>query len=260
MNISRCFSVGMSFALLAVGAAPASEAAPAKALRVALYDAEGSFGRGVPRVSELLGRETGIKVVTVKPADIEAGALDGMDVVIFTGGSGSKQAGALGEAGRVKVREFIERGGGYVGICAGSYLACSGFSWGVKVLDAKTASPKWRRGAGTVKLEFTARGREIFGGPEGLFDVRYVNGPILVPAGEAALPDFEPLAFFRTELAENDTPKGLMVNTPAIVAGTCGQGRVICSSPHPEQTEGLEHFVARAVRWAGAKGSEDLPE
>ncbi|MFM8468785.1 MAG: hypothetical protein ACKODH_02260 [Limisphaerales bacterium] len=44
-----------------------------------------------------------------------------------------------------------------------------------------------------------------------------------------------------------------MVNSPAIVAGNCGKGRVLVSSPHPEQTPGLEHFVPKAVRWVAGK-------
>ena len=231
----------------------AEDKASAKPIRVALYDAEGSTGKGVPRVKELLGKEQDVELVIFKPEEIRAGKLAGFHVVMFTGGSGSKQAEAIGEEGRAKVKEFVEAGGGYIGICAGAYLACSGFSWGVKVLDAKTASPKWRRGEGTVRIELTERGREVFGAPTGQFDVRYVNGPILAPANVASLPDFEPLAFFRTELAKNDTPVGLMVNSPAIVAGTCGKGRVLVSSPHPEQTAGLEHFVPKAVRWVAGR-------
>jgi hypothetical protein len=30
----------------------------------------------------------------------------------------------------INVREFVREGGGYCGICAGAYLACSNFSWG----------------------------------------------------------------------------------------------------------------------------------
>jgi putative intracellular protease/amidase len=239
--------VGLSLSLRA------EDKAPAKPIRVALYDAEGSTGKGVPRVKELLGPEKDVELVIFKPDDIRAGKLAGFHVVMFTGGSGSKQAEAIGEEGRAKVKEFVEAGGGYIGICAGAYLACSGFSWGVKVLDARTASPKWRRGEGNVKLELTERGREVFGAPSGQFDVRYVNGPILVPANVELLPDFEPLAHFRTELAKNDTPVGVMVNSPAIVAGRCGKGRVLVSSPHPEQTPGVEHFVPKAVRWAAGK-------
>jgi hypothetical protein len=187
--------------------------------------------------------------VRVCGEDIRGGALDQFNVLAVPGGSGSKEAASIGEDGRAHIRKFVEDGGGYIGICAGAYLATSGFSWGLKILDAKTASPKWERGVGIVKLELTDRGREILGGRAGEFDCKYANGPILCPAGVESLPDYEPLAFFRTEMAKNGTPVGLMVNSPAIVAGLCGKGRVIAISPHPEQTPGLDEFIPHAVAW-----------
>lgn len=45
----------------------------------------------------------------------------------------------------------------------------------------------------------------------------------------------------------------LGVGTPAIACGTCGEGRVIVFSPHPEQTKGLEWLVERAVRWTAGE-------
>jgi hypothetical protein len=44
-----------------------------------------------------------------------------------------------------------------------------------------------------------------------------------------------------------------MVNSPAIFAGEFNGGRVVCISPHPEQTQGLEDFVPRAINWAVSK-------
>ncbi|HYF35835.1 MAG TPA: hypothetical protein VD994_11130, partial [Prosthecobacter sp.] len=169
-------------------------------------------------------------------------------------GSGSKQAATLGLLGREQVRRFIEAGGGYIGICAGNYLACEGYSWGLKVLDAKTKSSKWARGVGDLKIEFTPKGRQILGMPEGVMEIRYANGPIFDPAGAAEIGDFEPLAHFRSEFAKNGAPVGAQIHSPAMVIGTYGQGRILCSSPHPEQQPGMESFVERAVRWvAGAE-------
>ena len=225
-------------------------------IRVALFDDAGSAGKGVPKVSEQLGADPSSFAVTLlKGPQIGDGTLkkEAFDVVVFTGGSGSKQSKTIGEAGVAAVHEFVKDGGGYVGICAGAYLACEGFSWGVKVLDAKTASPKWQRGVGEVKLEFTDKGREILGFPTGQLDVRYANGPIYRPAESADIPDFQPLAFFRTEFAKNGSPVGAMVNSPALVAGEFGKGRVICSSPHPEQTAGMESFIVKAVKWTAAR-------
>jgi len=83
--------------------------------------------------------------------------------------------------------------------------------------------------------------------------VRYANGPIIKPDARKDLAEYRTLAVFRTELAENDTPVGVMVGSPALAASDFGLGRVIISSPHPEQTAGLEPLVERAVRWAARR-------
>jgi hypothetical protein len=121
------------------------------------------------------------------------------------------------------------------------------------VLDAKTVSNKWRRGIGDVKIEVHDAAPAATGIPSGEKTVRYANGPIIKPAERDDVPDYEALATFRTELAGNDSPKGAMVNSPAWARGTFGKGRVIVSSPHPEQTAGMEAFVASAVKWAAGK-------
>jgi predicted deacylase len=228
--------------------------AGASSIRLAVYDAGGTGGTGAAKIIAQVGRQPGAIVTRICGEDIRGGALGQFNALAVPGGSGGKEAAAIGEEGRARVRRFVEDGGGYIGICAGAYLATSGFSWGLKILDAKTASPKWMRGTGLVKLELTPRGREILGDKSGEFDCKYANGPILVPALIESLPDYEPLAFFRTELAKNDTPAGIMVNSPAIVAGRCGKGRVIVISPHPEQQPGLEDFIPRAVAWVTQRG------
>lgn len=231
--------------------APAGAADP-NPIRVALYDDAGAAGSGVPKVREILGDANAFQVTIFKAPDI-ANALKDADVVIFTGGSGSKQGNAIGAAGRAEVQRFIRAGGGYVGICAGAYLACSKFTWSLGLLDAQTVSPKWRRGVGPVEIEFTAPGATMTGLPAERRSVKYANGPIIKPAGRTDLQPYEPLAIFRTELAENDTPVGAMVDTPALVRGRFGEGRVVISSPHPEQTPGLEVTIERSVRWVARR-------
>ena len=98
-------------------------------------------------------------------------------------------------------------------------------------------------------MEITAAGQRLTTLPAERRTIHYGNGPIIKPAGRTDLAPYEPLAFYRTEFAENGTPAGAMVNTPAIVKGQFGKGRVVISSPHPEQTPGLEIIVERAVQW-----------
>lgn len=239
----------LTFLLSTAGFSTADE----RALRVALFADEGAEQKGIDTVTKQL-RESGVEVVHVKGEEIAGGILaKNFDVVVFTGGSGTGQGVALGEQGRENVRSFVREGGGYLGICAGAYLACSEFSWGVGVLDATTVSPKWRRGHGIVEMEITEAGEEISGLPAKIHEVRYQNGPILMPLGREDIPPYETVAFFRTELAENDSPEGIMVDSPAIVRGSFGRGRVVVSSPHPESTDGLTgSFAPTAVRWAAA--------
>jgi hypothetical protein len=103
------------------------------------------------------------------------------------------------------------------------------------------------RGAGTVKIELSNAGKRVLGDFPGLLDVRYSGGPILSPAGTSDLPGYVSLAVFRTEVWEYELQRNTMIDTPAIVAGRFGEGRVIIFSPHPEMTTGLEWLVPGAI-------------
>ena len=222
-------------------------------LKIAIYDGPGSGEKGIVSVTARAQQLAGAKVTPLKPAEIGTRDLSEFDVIIFSGGSGSAQSKAIGEAGRKNVRQFVERGGGYLGICAGAYLACAGFDWGLGILNAKTVSNKWQRGGAMVQMELTDSGRDFFGKVDGRFTIRYHNGPIIQPLGRAELPAYKVAAFFRTEIANNGTPKGVMIDSPAAVFATFGRGRVITISPHSEDTPGLENVVPRALAWIAAK-------
>ncbi|HUT10811.1 MAG TPA: BPL-N domain-containing protein [Thermoguttaceae bacterium] len=227
---------------------------------VAVYDGEGTGGSGVANLRKILQPEDGFTMRQVGPADIRAGVLEQFDVVIFPGGGGSKQAAAIGPEGRRAVQQFVRRGGGYVGICAGAYLATAKYDWSLKLIDAKTftgtrdvpgvgVKAMWFRGTGKVQMELTEEGKAILGDFSGPIELGYANGPILSPAGCEGLDPYVPLAVFRTEISKYEPQEGTMIDTPALVAGHFGQGRVIAISPHPEGTAGLEPLVRRAVTW-----------
>jgi hypothetical protein len=222
-------------------------------LKIAIYEGAGSGAKGIAAVRKRAEQLPGTEVTSVKADEMGARDLSAFDVVIFSGGSGSAQSKAIGEAGRKNVREFVERGGGYLGVCAGAYLACAGFEWGLGILNAKTVSPKWQRGGGMVRAELTDEGRGLFGPVKDVFTIRYNNGPIIKPLGRADLPPYRVAALFRTEFAKNNTPVGVMVNSPAVVYAPFGKGRVLTLSPHSEDTPGLENMIPRALGWLGDK-------
>lgn len=229
-------------------------------LKVAVYAGGGSATTpglaAYPASLDTAARE--IDYTYVGPVELaRPGALDPFDVVVFCGGSGSGQARAIGEAGAAQVKAFVQRGGGYVSSCAGSYLATSGYAWSLKLIAADTVDSKhWARGTGPVDVELTAEGRKILGDFRGLQSVLYANGPLLGPARDpGTLAPYTVLAHFRSDMAKN-APGGVMPNTPAMIAGDYGAGRVLCFSPHPEYSESLRGMIVRAVMWAARRTLE----
>jgi glutamine amidotransferase-like uncharacterized protein len=247
-----------AFVLFCQGAAfslAADNNADAALIRVALFDDVGCSGPGVARVTQQIGAARGNRTTKIKGAEIADGRLKEFDVVIFTGGSASQQSKTLGDKGREEIRKFVRDGGGYIGICAGAYLACSGFDWGLGILNARTVTSAWQRGVGDVEIEPTEQGSKIAQiVVNRRRNVFYENGPIITRDGRSDIPEYDVLAWYRTELSQNNTPAGVMINSPAMACSSFGKGHVMISSPHPEQTEGMEHFMENAVRWA-AEGS-----
>jgi len=222
-------------------------------IRVAVYAGTGA-GNGAQISSAITGGNTDADgIVTIGEAEVRPDVLCQFDVLAFPGGSGSKQARAIGEDGREAVRDFIRRGGGYFGTCAGAYLATSHYSWSLNILDSASLDTKhWKRGTGRVDVELTEGGRKLFGYKDAHLDIYFANGPLLGPDGEPDIPDFETLAIYRGDMAKN-VPGGAMPGTVAMACGQFGKGRVIVFSPHPEKTKGLEWFSRRAVEWAAGR-------
>ena len=231
-------------------------AAPAKTkpIKVAIFQGKGASDGGIESTEARIQSIPQASVTRVEAEDWASIDLKAFDVVVFSGGSGSAQAESIGEAGRNNVREYIRDGGGFVGICAGAYLACSNFKWGLGILNASTVSSKWLRGQGFMDLEVTDEGRKLLGDVKGTFKVRYNNGPIIKPATRTDVPAYTVVTHFRSEIAKYGSPVGVMVNSPAQAIATFGKGRVFISSPHPENTPGLEHLIPRGVLWAGGVG------
>ncbi|MFM7207047.1 MAG: BPL-N domain-containing protein [Planctomycetaceae bacterium] len=222
-----------------------------RSVRVAICDDAEQVSKGPRNLLRILSTEAGFESRRITSAEIRQGVLDGFDVLIMPGGSGSKQAERLQESGREAVRDFVRAGGGYVGICAGSYLASSHYEWSLGLINARVWDrAHWDRGGGEVCLRMTDPGAELLGS-SGTVPVHYNQGPLLVPDDEAHLPGYQVLASFETEVATKGAQPGSMAGTHAIVRSLYGAGRVICYSPHPEVTGGPNDLIASGVRWAG---------
>ena len=71
---------------------------------------------------EILDKMGFYHVHFVDEKDILSNALEAVDVLLMSGGDTFAIAEGLGTEGSDKLRSFIERGGLYIGTCAGAYL------------------------------------------------------------------------------------------------------------------------------------------
>ncbi|MFO0026648.1 MAG: BPL-N domain-containing protein [Deltaproteobacteria bacterium] len=111
----------------ALGALATLTVARARAQRareeIAVLDAPGVGPEALAAAIATIDASTTLRARVLTPAQVRAGGLASARAVLVTGGRGSRQGRALGEEGREAMRHFVREGGGYVGICAGSYLA-----------------------------------------------------------------------------------------------------------------------------------------
>lgn len=235
------------------------QSAPAKVvsnpMRVGVYVDDGA-GSSVNDLLFVLEKLDNVSIARLTAGQIRSGKLADLDLLIQPGGSGSAQGRNLGDVGRQEVRAFVQDGGGFVGICAGAYLASADYTWSLNLLDAKVVDRKhWNRGNATVDIAMTDVGKQFFRTRMKTLSIFYGQGPLLAPANRPDIEDYETLAVFDSEVAENGAPSGVMIGTTAIAKGRFGKGKVVCFSPHPEMTKGLEKMVQFAINHVKRKRS-----
>ena len=219
-------------------------------IRVAVYDDNGGSDQGPANVEMSLADTLQFTTTRVNAKDIRDGSLNKFDVVVQPGGSGSKQAKNLEPSGVDSIRQFVQRGGGYLGICAGAYLATAEYDWSLHILNAKVIDrAHWNRGKGDVVIRLTEQGKKFFDLTSDTLTLNYAQGPLMAAAGVDSLPPYVELATFVTEIAKNNAPFGIMFGKTAIAQVEYGNGRVFALSPHPEKSEHLRGMVARSVQW-----------
>ncbi len=222
---------------------------PQKAL--ALYDAEGVGYYGSTLLARAVEETTlDARTVAVCPEDIREGILDRCIGVLFPGGTGKGIAVALHPDGVQRVRDFVAKGGGYYGVCAGAYFAASGLPEYAGMMPLKHDQP-WAKGRGALKVGLTAAGAALLGAEFTHFETPYNCGPVfrdLAPNGQRA--PVTVLANFETPVKDKKgTVHQEMVGTPAILSMQWQKGRIMIVSPHPEAKLEFCPLVARAIGW-----------
>lgn len=111
--------------------APAS-AAPAAPLAL-VYRGPGTCWKGCAEAAAFVAWRAGYRVRFVGSGETGANVFQGASVWIQPGGRAIDQARAMAPELKAHVREFVEAGGGYVGFCAGAFMASRQFGWKKKV-------------------------------------------------------------------------------------------------------------------------------
>ncbi|MHC2994694.1 MAG: hypothetical protein IBV53_04230 [Candidatus Atribacteria bacterium] len=184
-----------------------------KKYKVCLYYGPG--GELAPDVEYAL-QELEISYFKLDDEAIKEGELKNCYILIIPGGYTLRLVRGLGKKGLEVIRKFVYNGGGYIGICAGAYLAAERVEIlmkppGLGIIDIKN---KRRRGIGTKKIFL--KDHPITKGIGKELTIRYQNGPDIIIRGEA-----EEVAYYKN-------------GTTAIATASYGIGKVIIFSPHPE--------------------------
>jgi glutamine amidotransferase-like uncharacterized protein len=221
--------------------------------RIALYGAGGS-----PYHHAAVFARGGHEVDFVLPADILAGALDGFDAFVMPGGGYRAMLGQiepLGAGGARALRAYVEGGGMYIGCCAGSYdaatvpevfLAACPAQAEMCLLEARVwndgGGEEWgglrSPGVGVLAAETVAAEHPVMAGMPARFEIAHYNGPLFTGAQALARVVGRTDRFTPWEHMLGDTSEHALIDDAAgvanIVAGPCGDGRVVLFGSHPE--------------------------
>jgi len=195
-----------------------------------------------------------LRARVLTPAEVRAGALASTRALLVTGGRGSRQGRALGEEGRDALRRFVREGGGYVGICAGSYLAMQRPEGSIEesykaafVAAAHATGDAWQRGIAPIPVRAPEGGEQVV--------LHYANGPLFALVSVEGLPAPRVLACFEHEVSSErgGTRPGQMRGAPALIATSYGRGEIVLFSPNPTLEPARPELLVRALEGAAAQ-------
>ncbi|MBN8613278.1 MAG: hypothetical protein J0L92_21980 [Deltaproteobacteria bacterium] len=243
--IAGVFGITASPGLAAARFAPIEPIGPTRT--IAVLDAPGVGPDALSSAIAAIEASPALRAVRVTPRTIVARVLRSADALLVTGGRGSRQGRALGEDGRAEIRRFVRDGGGYVGICAGSYLAMQVPIGSTEesykaafVAAAHATGDAWQRGIAPIEIV----------SPEGArATLHYANGPLFSLVDVEGLPTPRVLARFVGEVssARGGTLPGQMRDAPALIATSYGRGQVVLFSPNPTLEPAVPTMLTRAL-------------
>ena len=266
MSLSAALIVGMTVAARCVAAPKAPEppvklvaneqppspqkpSAPRKSskptVRVAVFSGPGADHWGGLRHARIASRIAGAKVFRINAKMIREGMLDQTDVLVVPGGKATVMLRNMGADVRRRIVAFVRNGGGFIGTCAGCYVATGPIRGHRDRLGLIPFTSGAYGGGVDMPVAFTPEAQKLCGLKAKIQPIAFHGGPVLDRARPVKDTDVRVIAYYRP----NFGPKSRfarMANRPAIVAGRCGKGHVFASAVHPEK-DPKDHYVLRAA-------------
>ena len=223
-------------------------------LKVGVYADRGPGGIGAVEWFRLVDESPDMALTLLDGPAVQKGALDGLDILVMPGGSSMSEFDSLGTNGVARMKDFIRKGGGYIGTCAGCCLLMDGpkkranvIPWNSRGSEPDLFFPRFR---------LTDAGRKAMGLTNQTLVMRYHGGPFMWPTTnriEGAKFElwgtFDAEATLRGELKKQRR----MYGAAAIVGGTYGKGRVFATSAHPEYFDSTLDIVKGAFRYVSGR-------
>lgn len=204
-------------------------------LSVGVFCAEEIASADITKLCELIQTDGFLTCREITARDLCDPSVS-LDVIVVPGGSATRYIEQLGNDGRDCLCKRVLEGTGYVGICAGAYLALSDSDSGIGLLNSVSistqgemegwgsVSTKGRR-AGYVGVDMSALGKRLFGHRGGTIPLQFRGGPIVDEARSSH--ETMVMARYSTEVWSFEFQRGTMRGTPAIFGGKHGRGCVI---------------------------------
>ena len=209
-------------------------------INIAYYNSNGTMWEDnivIPNLIQWIGSN----LTRVGGQDIKNGILDEMDILIFPGGEPPKYMDELGLEGKAKIQDFVEKGGAYMGICAGALYACSYVNWtgwlgADPIIDDREGFLHLFDGVGIAPIY------EIVEFPnKTMTEINIQNKDHMITKSQPDTMSFLYFGggYFQPNNNEDETILGTYAITgkSAMISLNYGRGKVFLSGPHPEIEE-----------------------
>lgn len=215
-------------------------------VKVLIFDGDGSMEESVAGLkacideSNSMNLSGGIYFDYDTSGQINSNTLSGYDILIMPGGNSATyiQGSSIDD---VAIKEFLNQGKGYLGICAGAYAASNSVDgdysgWGL-ASQVNTVDVSYE---GSVSITPTSSGSRLLNAST--VSLYHQNGPVMYTTGSGA-----------TSFASYSDNETGYQGYSAIMGESYGSGRVLLSGSHPELDPQNSKLLVQMILWATKK-------